>query len=71
MSIQQKEVLRVLVEHEGEWLSEDEIDNLCKISGINIHACIIAFMGNDWIYTPDGDGKVTVSPEGKRVYRET
>lgn len=64
----QKVVLKVLVDNEGKWFNCNEIYNICKVNRSHINSAIKFFVDNDYVYMPNSDGKVTVSPDGISAY---
>jgi len=68
MSTQLREVLRVLYKNKEKWLGEYEIKVQCKLPGISVSRYIIICLRNDWVYAPNSQGKVTISPDGEEAY---
>lgn len=64
----QKQVLGVLVKHKNEWLGTEEIYKECKVNKSHIKNAIIFFMSHDYVYQPNIDDKVMVTPDGIELY---
>lgn len=64
----QKAVLKVLVDNEDKWICHDE---LCRLSGVasnHVKNAVTFFMNNDYVYQPNYNGEIMVSPDGISAY---
>ena len=66
----QKEVLKVLVEHEGQRLGTRDIMRFCKVNPHHIYQAICFFMDNNLVYQPDSQDRVEISPDGMDYARQ-
>jgi len=68
LSITQKQVLKVLVDNKEEFLGLEDIWKLCHVNRNHINNAIKFFMNHDYVYQPNIEGKVMVSPDGIELY---
>jgi Fe2+ or Zn2+ uptake regulation protein len=70
LTVTQQRVLKVLYEHKDESLSANDIQKKSKelINMSHIMSAVKNFMNKDWVYQPDIEGKVQISPDGKDAY---
>lgn len=64
----QKQVLKVLVDNDNKALNIDEIQKLSGVARNHIKLAIIFFMNNNYVYQPDINDRIQVSPEGISIY---
>ena len=70
LKVTQKQVLKVLVNHREEFLGIEDIYKECKVNRDHIKRAVTFFVQNDYVYQPDMEGKVKISPDGVSLYYE-
>jgi len=67
----QIKVLEVLAKNENKSLSVKEISKLSDVNTNHVTQAVIFFMNQDYVFQPDYEGKVCISPDGISLYYST
>ena len=70
LKITQRKVLKVLVENEDKSFSKAELIKLSGVTGNHVDNAVNFFIKHDYIYSPDKEGKISVTPDGVYAYEE-
>lgn len=68
LTITQKKALKVLGDHEDEWLKQVDISKLGKINIRQTEQALKRFYDNDYIFYNGIDDEFQISPDGKDLY---
>ncbi len=66
----QRKVLKVLGDHEGEWLSKQQLNEKSGVNINHIELAIKKFLLNDLVHLHRKRDIITISLEGMGVYRQ-